>query len=115
MTQTAPVVVLEETLVQEPAGAGGEGAAAAAMAQTAPGNVVPMVELPPSEEYGDSEDIDPVAAANAADWIAEFILAYKGVLEAGTSEGPRHRVDRAIIQSGVPSDFARAEREEGNA
>jgi hypothetical protein len=85
------------------------------MVQTVPGNVVPVVELPPSEEYGDSEDIDPVAAGNAAVWIAEFISASEGVLEASTSEGTRHGTDQAIILSGVPLDFACAEREEGNA
>ena len=58
-TQMAPVVVLKETLIPESAGAGGEGTAAAGTEQMAPGNVVPVVELPPSEEYGDSEEIDP--------------------------------------------------------
>ena len=79
-------------------------------AQAAPENVVPVVQLPESsEEYGDSRDIDPTAAASAADRIAEFMSASEEVLNAGTSEGPRHG---AIIQSGVPLEFLRNEQEE---
>ena len=48
------MVGLEETPTLESMRAGGEGPATTAMAQTAPGNVVPVVELPSSEEYGDS-------------------------------------------------------------
>ena len=85
------------------------------MARMAPENIVPVVEMPSSEEYGNSEEIDPISRANAAARISEFVSASEGVLEAGPSEGPHHGVDRAIIQSGVPSNFARAKREEGNA
>ena len=55
-----------ETLVPELARAGDECAAVAAMARMAPENVVPVVELPLREEYGESEDIDPATAASAA-------------------------------------------------
>ena len=94
----APAV--EETCVPEPARARDEGVVAAAMAQTAPENVVPVVQLPESsDEFGDSRDIDPAATASAADRIAEFVSASEEMLSAGTSEGPRHG---AIIQSGGP-------------
>ena len=80
------------------------------MAQAAPENVVPVVQVPESsEEYGDSRDIDPAATAGAADRIAEFTSASEEVLNAGTSEGPR---TRAIVQSGVPLEFLRSEQEE---
>ena len=61
-------------------------------AQAAPENVLPVVQLPESsEEYGDSRDVDPAAAAAcAADRIAEFTSASEEILNAGTSEGPRH-------------------------
>ena len=79
-------------------------------AQATPENVVPVVQRPESsEEYGDSRDIDPAAAAGAADRIAEFTSASEEVLNAGTSEGPRHGV---IIQSGVPLEFLCNEQEE---
>ena len=58
----------EETCVPEPARALDDGVVAAVTAQAAPENVVPVVQLPESsEEYGDSRDIDPAAAAGAAD------------------------------------------------
>jgi len=77
---SAPVVPLvEETLVLELARAGDEGAAAAVMAQTVLENVVLVVELPLSEEYVESEDIDPAAAAGAVARIAEFVSAFEGV------------------------------------
>ena len=80
------------------------------MVQLAPENVVPVVQLPESsEEYGDSRDIDPATTAGAADRIAEFTSASEVILNAGTSEGPRHG---AIIQSGVPLEFLRSEQEE---
>ena len=80
-----------ETLVLEPPRAGVEGVVAAVTVQTAPVNVVPVVQLPESsDEFGDSRDIDPAAAASAADRIAEFASASEEVLNAGTSEGPRH-------------------------
>ena len=80
------------------------------MAPTTPENVVPVVQLPDSsEEFGDSRDIDPTAAASAADRIAEFTSACEEVLNAGTFEGPHHG---AIIQSGVPPEFLHDEQEE---
>ena len=102
---------MEETHDPEPVRAEDEGAAAAAvMARTALENVVPVVQLSKNnDEFGDSRDIDPTAAASAADRIAEFALASEEVLSAGTSEGPRHG---AIIQSGVPLEFLRSEQEE---
>ena len=79
-------------------------------AQAATESVIPVVQLPDSsEEFGDSRDIDPTAAASVADKIAEFTLACAEVLDEGTSEGPQHG---AIIQSGVPPEFLRDEREE---
>ena len=72
-----------------------------------------LVELPDSsEEYGDSMDIEPAAAASAAAHIAEFALASAGMLEAGTSEGGHLA---AIVPSGVPSEFLRKEQEEEEA
>ena len=72
-----------------------------------------MVQLPDSsDEYGDSMDIDPVAAASAAANIAEFATASAGALEAGTSEGGHLGV---IVPSGVPSEFLRKEQEEEEA
>jgi hypothetical protein len=104
---SAPAV--EETCIPEPARAGDEGVVAATV-QTAPENVKPVVELPwSSDEFGDSGDIDPAAAASAADRIAEFASASEEVLSAGTSEGPCHG---AIIQSEVPLEFLRSEQEE---
>ena len=101
----APAV--EETYVPEPAGARDDGVVAAVMAQTAPENVVLVVQLPESsEEFRDSRDIDPAAAASSADRIAEFVSASEEVLSTGMSEGPRHG---AIIQSGVPLEFLRSE------
>jgi len=47
--------------------------------------------------------------ALAADKIAEFTSACAEVLDEGTSEGPQHG---AIIQSVVPPEFLRDEREE---
>ena len=80
------------------------------MAQAVPESVVPVVQLPDSsEEFGDSRDIDPAAAASAVDKIAEFKSACAEVLNAGTSEWPHHG---AIIQSGVPPEFLHDEQEE---
>ena len=71
---------------------------------------MPVVQLPDSsEEYEDSRDIDPAAAASVADKIAELTSACAEVLDEGTFEGPHHG---AIIQSGVPPEFLRDEREE---
>ena len=101
---------MEETCVPEPARAGDEGTVAVATAQTTQENVVPVVQLPESsEEFRDSKDINPAAAASAADRITEFTSASEEVLSAGTSEGPRHG---AIIQSGVPLEFLRDEQED---
>ena len=78
--------------------------------QAATDSAIPVVQLPDSsEEYGDSRDIDPAAAASAANKIAEFTSACAEVLDEGTSEGPQHG---AIIQSVVPPEFLRDEREE---
>ena len=72
--------------------------------------MIPVVQLPDSsEEFGDSRDIDPAAVASAADKITEFMSACVEVLDEGTSKGPQHR---AIIQSVVPPEFLRDEREE---
>ena len=109
--ESAPrLPAVEETCVPEPAKAGDEGVDAAATAQTAPVNVVLVVQLPESsDEFGDSWDIDPAAAVSAADRFAEFVSSSEEVLSAGTSEGPRHG---AISQSGVPLKFLRNEQEE---
>ena len=101
--QRAPMV--EEAHFSVLAEGQGEGVVAAMTTQTvtaqaATDNVIPVVQLPDSsEEYGDSRDIGPAAAASAADKIAEFTSACAEVLDEGTSEGPHHG---AIIQSGVP-------------
>ena len=93
-----------------PAEARDEGVVAAVTAQAATEGVVPVVQLPDSsEEFGDSRDIDPAAAASAADRIAEFTSACEEVLNARTFEGPHHG---EIIQSGVPPEFLHDEREE---
>jgi len=88
--ESAPrALVAEETRVSVPAEAQDEGVVAAVTAQAAPENVVPVVQLPDSsEEFGDLRDIDPAAAASAADKIAEFTSACEEVLDEGTSEGP---------------------------
>jgi len=101
---------VEETRVPEPAGARDGDVVAAVTAQAATENVVPVVQLPESsDEYGDSRDIDPAAAAGTADQIVEFTSAPEEVLNTGTSEGPRHG---AIVQSGVPLEFLRNDQEE---
>ncbi|XP_039787198.1 skin secretory protein xP2-like [Panicum virgatum] len=61
-----------------------------------------------SEEFGDSRDIDPAAAASAADKVAKFMSSCADVLDEGTFEGPHHG---AIIQSGVPPEYLHDERE----
>jgi len=77
---SAPVA--EETRVLVSAEAQDEGVVAAVTAQAAPENVVPVVQLPDSiEEFGDSRDIDPAAAASATDKIAEFTSVCEEVLE----------------------------------
>ena len=96
---------MEETRIPEPARSGDESAAAAA-----PENIEPVVELPlSSDEFRDLRNIDPAAAASAADRVAEFMSVSEEVLSAGTSEGPHHG---AIIQSGVPLEFLCNEQEE---
>jgi len=93
-----------------PAKAQDTGVVAAVTTQATTKSVIPVVQLPDSsEEFGDSRDIDPTAAASAADKIAEFTSACEEVLDEGTSEGPHHG---AIIQSGVPLEFLHDEREE---
>ena len=100
----------EEARVSVPAEALDESVVVATTAQAAPEGVVPVVQLPDSsEEYRDLRDIDPAAAASAADKIAEFTSACAEVLDEGAFEGPHHG---AIIQSGVPPKFLREEREE---
>ena len=75
-----------------------------------------MVELPlSSDEYGDSRDIDPATATSVANRIVEFISASKEILGAGTYEGPGHGANYMIVQSGVPSEFLRNEKEEEEA
>ena len=107
----APVV--EGAPVSEPTEARDEGLVAVAPMPMAQGSTAAVVELPDSsEEYGDSMDIDPAAAASAAAHIAEFASASADVLEEGTSEGPHHG---AIIPSGLPSEFLRNEQEEEEA
>ena len=102
----APVV--EEARVLVPVEARDEGVVATVMAQAATEGVVPVVQLSDSsEEFGDSRDIDPAAAASAADRIAEFVSAPEEVLSSGMSEGPHHG---AIIQSGVPLEFLATSR-----
>ena len=82
-------------------------------APTAQGCVAAAVELPDSsEEYGDSMDIDPAAAASAVAHIAEFASASAGTLETGTSEGGHLG---AIVPSGLPSEFLRKQQEEEDA
>ena len=97
---SAKAPVVEETRVSVPAEARDEGIVAAVTALAATESVVLVVQLPDSSaEFGDSRDIDPAAAASAADKIAEFTSACEEVLNEGTSEGPHHG---AFIQSRVP-------------
>ena len=97
----------------EPTEARNAGTVAVVPARMAQGSAVVVVELPDSsEEYGDSMDIDPAAAASAAAHIAEFASAGADVLKAGTSEG-RHL--GAVVLSGIPSKFLRKEQEEDEA
>ena len=104
---------MEGAPISEPTEARDEGTVAVVPVPTAQEGATAVVELPDSsEEYGDSMDIDPAAAASAAAHIAEFASAGADVLEAGTSEGPHHR---AIIPSGLPSEFLRKEHEEEEA
>ena len=107
--------MVEETRVLAPGEAQDVGVisvmtAPTVMAQAATDIAIPVVQLPDSSgKYGDSRDIDPAAAASAADKIAEFTSACMEVLDEGTSGGPQHG---AIIQSGVPPELLRKEREE---
>ena len=104
---------VEGAPVSEPTEARDEGIVAVVPVPMAQGGMVPVVQLPnSSEEYGDSMDIDPAAAASAAAHIVEFASASADVLEAGTYEGPHHG---AIIPSGLPSEFLRNEQEEEEA
>ena len=104
---------VEGAPVSEPTEARDEGIVVVVPVPTAQGSMVAVVELPDSsEEYGDSMDIDPAAAASAAAHIAEFASAGAGTLEVGTSEGGHLG---AIIPSGIPSEFLRKEQEEEEA
>ena len=101
---------VERAPVSESIEARDEGIVAVVPVPTAQGSMVPVVQLPDSsEEYGDSRDIDPAAAASAANKIAEFMSACAEVLDEGTFGGPQHG---AIIQSVVPPELLRNEREE---
>ena len=90
-----------------------EGIVAVVSVPTAQGSAMAVVELPDSsEEYGDSMDMDPTAAASAAAHITDFASASADVLEAGTSEGRHHG---AIVLFGLPLEFLRMEQEEEEA
>jgi len=107
------VPLVEGAPVSEPTEARDEGIVTVVPVPTAQGSVTAVVELPDSsEEYGDSMDIDPAAAASVAAHIAEFASVSADVLEAGTSEG-RHL--GAIVPSGIPSEFLRKEQKEEEA
>ena len=88
--------MVEETRVLAPGGAQDVGVVAVMAAptvttQAATDIAIPMVQLPDSSgECGDSRDIDPAAAASAADKIAEFTSACAEVLDEGASGGPQH-------------------------
>jgi len=90
--QRAPMVEETRVLVPGEAQDGGVIAVTAAptvTAQAATDIAIPVVQLPDSSgEYGDSRDIDPAAAASAADKIAEFTLAFAEVLDEGASGAP---------------------------
>jgi hypothetical protein len=95
--------------VSEPTEARDKGTVTVVPAPTAQGSAAVVVELPDSsEEYGDSMEIDPAAAASATAHIAEFASASAGVLEAGTSEGP---ITGRSSRLGPPRSFsARSKR-----
>ena len=83
---------MEGDPVSEPTEARDKGIVAVVAVPTAQGSVAAVVELPDSsEEYGDSMDIDPAAAACAAAHIAEFASAGAGMLEAGMSARSKRR------------------------
>ena len=105
------VPAVEETCIPEPARAGDEGAAAATMERAVPEDAVPLVELPQSgEEYGESGDINPTAAANAANQVFKFIAASKEILGTQMYEELGSDDNWAIVQSGAPSDIAHTEQ-----
>ena len=107
--------MVEETRVLAPGEAQDVGVVAVMTAPTVTAQAatyiaIPVVQLPDiSGEYGDLRDIDPAAAASADDKIAEFTPACAEALDEGTSGGPQHG---AIIQSMVPPELLRNEREE---
>jgi len=107
MAQEAPGV--EGAPISEPIEARDEGTVAVVPVPTAQGGVTAVVEMPnSSEEYGDSMDIDPTAAASAAAHIAEFASASAGVLEA---ERPRGVISGRSSRPGSPrSSSARSKR-----
>ena len=77
----------------------------------APENVVPVVQLPESsDEFGDSRDINPAAAASAANRVAEFVSASEEVLSTQLYEELGSDDNWAIVQSGAPSNIARTEQ-----
>ena len=72
---------------------------------------MPLVNLlQNSEEYVDSGDINPAAAANAADQVFEFVAASEEVLGTQMYEELGSDDNWAIVQSGSPSDIARTEQ-----
>jgi len=100
------VPAVEETCVPEPAGARDDGVVVAVTAQMAP-----VVQLPESsEEFGDSWDIDPAAAASAADRVTKFISSSKEVLGTQVYEELGGDNNWVIVQSGAPSDIAQTEQ-----
>jgi hypothetical protein len=87
------------------------------MGQAEPEIVVPMVQLPESsDEFGDSREIDPAAATSAVGRVFEFVTASAEILgtemyEELGDQGRSVEGDWAIVRSGVPSDIAHTERE----
>ena len=72
---------------------------------------MPLVELPQrGEEYGDSGDINPTTVANTADQVFEFDAASEEVLGTQMYEELGSDDNWAIVQSGSPSDIARTEQ-----
>ena len=102
MAQEAPEV--EGAPISEPTEAQDEGTVAVVPMPTAQECAMAAVELPDSsEEYGDSMDIDPAAAASAAADIAEFASARRG--------RPRGAISGRSSRPGSPrSSSARSKR-----
>ena len=78
-------------------------------------DVVPDKEIPKmgaSRRLEDLREVAPNIAPGAVGAFADIASTSEGGLSAGPSEGPDYGVEWVIIQPGVPSDFARNEREE---